>query len=444
MSDKLACIILAAGQGSRMKSEMPKPLHPIASKPMVLHVIEACERLQPEKIVTVISPDMPELEQAVSHHDIAYQPVANGTGGAALAARDALNGFDGDVLVVFGDTPLLTTEALQQIVDARHSEKNIGVVCSAFTPADPSGYGRLDLNADGSLRAVVEHKDANEDQLNIKLCNGGIMCIDGRNMFKWLDQIDNKNAQGEYYLVDLPAIAARENVRSTICEIDQTLTVGVNSRADQARAEHLLQQRLRQKHLENGVTLMAPETVTFSADTYIENDVIIHPHVFIGPGVTIQRGAEIKSFSHLEGASVRRNAIIGPYARLRPGADIGQGAKVGNFVEIKKTKLGDGSKASHLTYLGDAFIGQNVNIGAGTITCNYDGYDKFETRIGDNAFIGSNTALVAPVTIGDGAMIAAGSTVTSDVDQDALALARASLTQKQGWARNFRDKHDKK
>ena len=444
MSRKITCIVLAAGAGSRMKSDIPKPLHKIAGKPMVLHVIEACEALNPEKIITVLSPDTPSLEQAVSHHGIAYQPVANGTGGAALAAIDFLEGVEGDVLVVFGDTPLITTDALQKSIDKKHADPKTGVVCSGFKTDDPTGYGRLDLNTDGSLRAVIEHKDASDEQRKINLCNGGIMCVEGTKMVEWLSQVGNNNAQGEYYLVDLPVIAAKDSYKSEVCLIDEEDTVGVNSRSDQARAEQLLQNRLRRKHMDNGVTLIDPKSVYFSVDTHIEQDVITHPHVVFGPEVVIQTGVEIHAFSHIEQALVRRNASVGPYARLRPGADIGEDAKVGNFVEIKKTKLGRGSKASHLTYLGDAFIGTDVNIGAGTITCNYDGFNKFETRIDDGAFVGSNTALVAPVEIGKGAIVAAGSTITKDVSKDSLAFGRAKQTVKQDWAVKFRDKQEKK
>ncbi len=440
MSKKLACIILAAGSGTRMKSDIPKPMHKIASKPMVMHVIDACAALEPEKIVTVIAPHMSEMEKTVGEHTaIAYQETANGTGGAALAAKQALSGFDGDILIVFGDTPLVRAETLKNIVELKNTDSKTGVVFSGFTPDDPAKYGRMALNDDGTLSRIIEFKDANDNERKINLCNGGIVCANGAHLFDWLESVDNDNAQAEYYLTDLPQIASRNGYTSRVCEIDETETAGVNSRADLAHVEYMLQQRLRSRAMDKGVTLIAPESVTFCADTVIEKDVIIHPHVVFGPNVVINSGVEIHAFSHIEGAIVHSGASIGPYARLRPGADIGQKAKVGNFVEIKKTKLGAGSKASHLSYLGDANIGNNVNIGAGTITCNYDGYNKFETTIGDNAFIGSNTALVAPVVVGKGAIIAAGSTVTSDVDDEALALARAHQTQKDGWAKRFKD-----
>lgn len=445
MSQKLACIILAAGSGSRMKSDIPKPMHEIARKPMVMHVIDACKSLGADKIVTVIAPDMKSMEETVSEHsDIAYQQVANGTGGAVLAARDVLQDFDGDILVVFGDTPLVRAETLQKIIDMRRTDDKTGVVFSGFVANDPTGYGRMDVDEDGCLSAIIEHKDANEAQRAITLCNGGIMCADGRHLFKWLNGINNDNAQGEYYLTSVPQIASQDGRITRVCEISEQETAGVNSRADLAYVEGLLQKNLRRKHMDNGVTLVAPETVTFCADTIIERDVVIHPHVVFGPEVVINSDVTIHPFSHIEGATVHSGASIGPYARLRPGADIGPNAKVGNFVELKKTKLGAGSKASHLTYLGDAIIGSNVNIGAGTITCNYDGYNKFETHIADGAFVGSNTALVAPVHIGKGAIIAAGSTVTSNVDDEALALARAYQTEKAGWAKGFRDKQEKK
>lgn len=444
MSQKIACIILAAGSGTRMKSDIAKPLHQVASKPMVLHVIDACAALNPEKIVTVIAPDMDDMKKAVGHHDIAYQKTVNGTGGAVLAAKENLKGFDGDILVVFGDTPLVTTGALQKIIDTRHENDKTGVVFSGFNTSDPTGYGRMDLNDDGQLVRIIEHKDANDNERKISLCNGGIMCAEGNHLFNWLENVDNNNAQGEYYLTSLPQIAERHGYTSRVCEIEEEETAGVNSRADLAYVENLMQKRLRARAMENGVTLIDPDSVTFCADTVIEQDVVIHPHVVFGPNVVINSNVTIHAFSHIEGAIVHSGASIGPYARLRPGSEIGQNAKVGNFVELKKTKLGTGSKASHLSYLGDAVIGNNVNIGAGTITCNYDGYNKFETHIADGAFIGSNTALVAPVKVGKGAIIAAGSTVTSNVDDEALALARAHQTQKDGWAKNFKDKQEKK
>lgn len=442
MSHKLACIILAAGQGTRMKSDMPKPLHPIAGQPMIRHVINACKALNPDQIITVLSTDSPALEAEVKDCTIARQPVANGTGGAALAAKEALSDFDGDILIVFGDTPLIKTETLQNMIATRLATPDTGIVCSAFETADPTGYGRMIVKEDGTLDRIVEEKDASIEERKITLCNGGAMCADGARLFGWLDQIGNDNAQGEYYLVDLPEIARRDDYMTRIAHISETETAGVNSRSDQARVEKLFQTRKRAEFMSGGVTLIDPDTVYFSADTRIAADVTIGPNVFIGPGVTIESRAVIHPSSHLEGVIIRNGAVIGPFARLRPGSDIGEEARVGNFVEIKKTTLGAGAKASHLTYLGDANIGAHANIGAGTITCNYDGYNKYITTVGEGAFIGSNTALIAPVNIGKNALIAAGSTITSDVDDEAMAFARARQSQKTGRAKQLREKQE--
>lgn len=444
MSQKLACIILAAGKGTRMKSESPKPLHPIAGQPMIRHVIDSCKALGPDKIVAVLPHGYPELDAAVPDCIVTRQQQANGTGGAALAAKPELKDFDGDILVVFGDSPLIKTETLRNIVDTRRSSADTGLVFSAFEAKDPTGYGRMILNKDGSLDQIIEHKDASPAELDITLCNGGVMCADGARLFDWLDQIGNDNAQQEYYLVDLPEIARIDNRLTRIAQISETETAGINSRADQASVEKLFQIAIREKVMANGVTLIDPDTVYFSADTDIAADVTIGPGVFFGPGVVIETGVVIHPYSHLEGATIRQNAVIGPYARIRPGSEIGEKAKVGNFVELKNTKMDTGAKASHLTYLGDAQIGARANIGAGTITCNFDGYNKFTTTIGEGAFIGSNTALIAPVTVGRNALIAAGSTITSDVDDEALAFARARQSQKEGRAKQFRDQQKKK
>ena len=445
MSKKLACIILAAGKGTRMKSDLPKPLHPIAGKPMVNHIIDACKSLKADKIVTVISPDTPALENAITNHsEIAIQQVANGTGGAALATKENLEGFDGDILVMFGDTPLIKSETLHDMITARHAAPDAGLVFSAFETSTPTGYGRMVLSEDGTLEQIIEEKDASDDQKKITLCNGGAVCADGARLFGWLEQIGNDNAQGEYYLTHLPQIARRENCLTRISLISEEETIGVNSRKDQARVEDLMQTRLREKAMAEGVTLIDPSSTYFSMDSKIEQDVTIHPNVVLGPHVKVESGAIIHSFSHLEGCVIRQNASIGPFARIRPGTDVGEHAKIGNFVETKKAKIGKGSKASHLAYIGDAEIGKGVNIGAGTITCNYDGFNKHLTEIEDGAFIGSNTALVAPIVVGAGAMTAAGSTVTKDVKPDALAIGRSKQTQIEGWAKDFKAIKEKK
>lgn len=438
-SKKLACIILAAGKGTRMKSALPKPLHEIAGRAMVSHVVASCEALNPDKIVVVIGPDMQQVAEAVKPHATAIQAVANGTGGAALAAKEHFKGFDGDILVVFSDTPLVTTETMQRMVDLRRQIPAIGLTYSAFRPADPAKYGRMVMDDDGTLKKIIEWKDATEEQRKITLCNGGIVCGDGAKLFDWLSQVGNDNAQKEYYLTDLPQIARKDNRTTHVVEISEEETAGVNSREDLATLERLMQKRLRKLHMANGATLTDPDSVFFSHDTVIGQDVTIEPNVVFGPGVTVASNVEIKAFSHIEGAEIAEGAQIGPFARLRPGTKAGKNAKIGNFVETKNAQIGAGAKASHLTYLGDAEVGENANIGAGTITCNYDGFLKYKTVIGKEAFVGSNSALVAPVTIGDGAIVAAGSTITHDVPSDSLSLGRARQETKEEWAKRFKE-----
>lgn len=440
MDKKIACIILAAGKGTRMKSALPKPLHPLAGAPMVRHVIDAVEGLNPERIVVVIGADMPEMAEAVRPYQTAVQAVANGTGGGALAAREALKDFGGDILIVYGDTPLITTAALQRMVDIRRQFPAVGLTFSGMRPRDPARYGRMVLDDDGTLKKIVEFKDANAEEKAITLCNGGIVAADGAKLFDWLAQIGNDNAQGEYYLTDLPPIARKDNRQTLVVDIDDAELAGANTRVELAALEQALQQRLREKHMLNGATLIDPASVFFSADTVIGQDVVIEPNVFFGRGVTVADNVTIHAYSHIEGTEIAAGAQIGPFARLRPGSRIGEGAKVGNFVETKNTRLGKGAKANHLTYLGDAEIGDKTNIGAGVITCNYDGFLKYKTTVGSEAFIGSNTALVAPVSIGTGAIIGAGSTITKDVAQNALGITRAPQINKDGWAPEFRQK----
>jgi len=436
---KLACIILAAGKGTRMKSALPKPLHKIAGRAMVSHVVASCEALNPEKIVVVIGPDMQQVADSVKPHATAIQQVANGTGGAALAANDHFKGFDGDVLIVFSDTPLVTVDTMQRMVELRRQIPAIGLTYSGFRPADPAKYGRMVMDDDGTLKKIIEFKDASAEEKKITLCNGGIVCADGAKLFDWLSQVGNDNAQKEYYLTDLPQIARKDNRTTHVVEMPEEETAGINTREDLAHLERLMQQRLRKQHMLNGATLTDPDSVFFSFDTAVGQDVTIGPNVVFGPGVSIGNNAAILAFSHIEGAAIAEGAQIGPFARLREGTVVGANAKIGNFVETKKAKLGAGAKANHLSYLGDADIGEKANIGAGTITCNYDGFMKYKTVIGKEAFIGSNTALVAPVTVGDGAITGAGSTITKDVPKDSLSLTRAPQETKEGWAPRFRD-----
>ena len=437
-SKKIGIIVLAAGKGTRMKSALPKPLHRVAGRSMVGHVIAAAEGLNPDRIVVVVGPDMPQMAEAVKPHATAIQPSVNGTGGAALAAKEHFKGFDGDILVVFGDTPLVTTETMQRMVDMRRQLPAIGLTFSGMRPSDPARYGRMVMDDDGTLKKIVEFKDAGPDEKKITLCNGGIVCADGAKLFDWLAQVGNDNAQKEYYLTDLPPIARKDNRTTHVVEIDPAEMEGINSRAELAHVEALMQQRLRARHMANGATLTDPSSVFFSFDTAVGQDVVIGPNVVFGPGVTIANNAEILPFCHIEGASVGEGAHIGPYARLRPGTTVGADAKVGNFVETKSAQIGAGAKASHLTYLGDCEVGEKANIGAGTITCNYDGFMKHKTKIGKEAFIGSNTALIAPVTIGHGAIIGAGSSIGKNVPDNALGITRAPQVNKDGWATEFR------
>ncbi|MDB5736100.1 MAG: glmU [Alphaproteobacteria bacterium] len=434
-----AAIILAAGQGTRMKSSLPKVLHKVAGLPLLGHVITALRAASVTRIVVVTSP-AGEVVREYAHamgcdHAIQHQQL--GTGHAALAARDALADFIGTLVIVNGDMPLITGDTITECLTA---QVRTGLALLTFQPADPAAYGRVMLSPDGYLARIVEYKDATESERAITLCNGGCYAADAQSFFRWAAALKNENGQQEYYLTDVPALARLDGVKCAIAMTDEVSVTGVNSRAELAAAEKLFQDRARTRLLQDGVTMTAPETVFLSHDTQIENDVEIEPFVVFGPGVSVKSGARLRSHSHLEGASVASGAIIGPFARLRPGAAIGENAHIGNFVEVKNANIGAGAKANHLTYLGDAVVGAGANIGAGTITCNYDGFTKALTEIGAGAFIGSDTALVAPVKVGDGAITAAGSVITRDVAADALAIARGTQTEKAGWAKAFRDK----
>lgn len=440
MSEKIACIVLAAGKSQRMKSALPKPLHKLAGRAMVQHVIAAAEALNPEKIIVVTGPGMEEMQQTVKPHATAIQQIANGTGGAALAAAEHLKGFKGDILIVFGDTPLVTTETMKRMVEIRRQLPSVGLTFSGMRPANAGTYGRMILDDDGTLKKIVEFKDASPVEKDITLCNGGIVCADGTKLFDWLEQIGNDNAQKEYYLTDLPTIARKENRTTHVVEVSAEEMSGANTREELAKLEHLMQETLRRKHMLNGATLTDPSSVFFSFDTVVGQDVTIGPNVFFGPGVSIENNVEILAFCHIEGASISEGAKIGPFARLRPGTVIGEEAKIGNFVETKNTVIGKGAKVNHLSYMGDAEIGEKSNIGAGTITCNYDGFMKYKTKIGRDVMVGSNTALIAPVNIGNGAYIGAGSTISDNVPENALGITRAPQINKDGWAPEFRQK----
>ena len=446
MPHPIAAIVLAAGKGTRMKSALPKVLHRIAGRPMIGHVLAALEPLRPERCVVVISPGQETVADAVAPATIVIQPEARGTGDAARAALDQLAGFEGTVLIAFGADPMITTETLQRLAGARDAPDPPDVVVLGFQTGTPDRYGSLVQDADGRLERIVEVSEAHMIDRPVRFYNAGIMAVDGAALPTLLGLLGTDNAKGEYYLTDIVGIARSRGGTVAVVEAPEVETLGVDSRADLARAEALMQQRLRDAAMEAGVTMVAPETVFLSHDTVIGQDTVLHPNITFGEGVSIGERVEIKSFCHLEGATLSDGAIVGPYARLRPGAEIGLDARIGNFVEIKASTIGPGAKANHLSYIGDASVGAGANIGAGTITCNYDDFGKYRTEIGAGAFVGSNTALVAPVSIGDGAIIGAGSTVTRSVAADALVVVRGDVKLVPGGGERFRSKRrrDKK
>ncbi len=436
-TEKLAVIVLAAGMGTRMKSDLPKVMHPLAGRSMISHLMDTVAGLAPERVVVVVGPGMESVSRAVAPVATVVQQDRLGTGHAVGQARDALRDFSGNVLVLYGDTPLLTADTLRRMLAERACPTDPAVVVLGFKPEDPGHYGRLVVGAEG-LKAIIEWKDASQDQRDIRLCNSGVMALDGARLWSLIERLDNNNAKGEYYLTDVVASARADGACCSyvVGEVEELL--GVNSRGELAVAEAVLQRRLRQAALADGATLIAPETVFFAWDTKLGRDVVVWPHVVFGPGVTVGDGVTIKGFCHLEGATVADGVEMGPFARLRPGAEIGSRAHIGNFVEVKKAVVEEGAKVNHLSYIGDARVGAGANVGAGTITCNYDGYDKSFTDIGAGAFIGSNTSLVAPVKIGDGAIIGAGSVITKSVTAGALAVARGAQMELAGWADRFR------
>jgi len=440
----LALIILAAGKGTRMKSSLHKVLHPLGGRPMLHHLIDTAAPLNPSRKVVVVGAGKEQVEASVGDQaDIVVQEPQLGTGHAVQVTKEQLADFKGDVLILYGDVPLLSQATMKKMVDTR-ADTGAAVVVLGFTPADAKAYGRLKVNENANLDAIVEYKDATEKERAITLCNSGIMSLDGNHMFTLLDALDNDNAAGEYYLTDVVEIANSKGLGCAVVEADEQEVMGVNSRSELAEAEAVFQASRRQFFMDEGVTLTDPTSVYFSHDTKIGADVSIAPNVVFGPGVEIAANVTINAFCHLEGAKVGEGSSIGPFARLRPAADLGKDVKVGNFVEIKKATVEDGAKVSHLSYIGDARIGKNANIGAGTITCNYDGYFKYHTDIGEGAFIGSNSALVAPVAIGDGAIVGAGSVVTMAVEGDALAVARGKQRELGDWAAKFRSKQQEK
>jgi bifunctional UDP-N-acetylglucosamine pyrophosphorylase/glucosamine-1-phosphate N-acetyltransferase len=434
--DRLAVVVLAAGKGVRMRSAMPKVMHRLAGLPIILHVMRSVGALEPERTIVVLGAGMEAVAEAVRPAHVVVQEPPLGTGHAVLTARDALRGADGTILVVFGDTPLIAPETLARMVAAR--EDGAAVVALGFRPADPGQYGRLVLAPDGSLDRIVEFKDTSAAERAIGLCNGGAMAVEAACLFGLLDGLCAENAQKEYYLTDIVAAARRAGLKIGVIEAGADEVLGINSRSDLAAAEAEMQRRLREAAMAEGATLIDPATVYFSHDTKLGRDVIVGPNVFFGPGVTVGDRVTIKGFCYMESASIAEGAEVGPFARLRPGARLGPKVHVGNFVEIKNATLDEGAKANHLSYIGDAHVGARANIGAGTITCNYDGFEKYPTEIGAGAFIGSDVTLVAPVKVGEGAYVGAGSVVTEDVPADALALGRGQQILREGWARSFR------
>ncbi|HLL30569.1 MAG TPA: bifunctional UDP-N-acetylglucosamine diphosphorylase/glucosamine-1-phosphate N-acetyltransferase GlmU, partial [Allosphingosinicella sp.] len=399
MSRPLAAVILAAGKGTRMKSDLHKVLHPIAGRPMIDHLLDSVEALGVERVVVVVGDRRTQLERALAGRaEFAVQEPQLGTAHAVLQAEESLAGFEGDVLLLSGDVPFIRPGTMRTMLDSLHSDPAPAAVVLGFRPPDAGAYGRIVADADGRILKMVEHKDASEEERGCGLCNSNLFAVRSSDLWALLRRVGNDNAQHEYYLPDIVMVAAADGRPSRVIEGEAAEAIGPNSRSEFALAEAAWQSRRRLEAMAEGATLIAPETVWFAWDTKLGRDVTIEPNVFFGPAVTIADGVRIKAFSHIEGAVIAAGAEIGPYARLRPGTIIGEKAKVGNFVETKKAKLGAGAKASHLTYLGDAEVGAGANVGAGTITCNYDGYFKYGTVIGEGAFIGSNSALVAPVS----------------------------------------------
>lgn len=438
----LAVVLLAAGKGRRMGSDLPKVLHEIAGAPIIWHAISSASPLEPGRTVVVAGHGAEKVQKKLSEFgietDLAVQEKQLGTGHAALAAMPVLDGFDGNIIILYGDTPFIRPSTLEKLVQGRIDGAALAFL--GFKALDPSGYGRIVQDDLGQVLRVVESKNANEDESKIELCFGGGVCAHSSTLRELLNEIKVDEITREYYLTEIVELASKRGMRCDTVLCDESETLGVNSRAQLAEAETVYQEGARGRALEDGTDLLAPESVYFSFDTDLGRDTVIEPNVFFGRGVKVGEGSRIRAFSHLEDCEVGPGCIIGPFARLRPGAEICEGAFIGNYVEVKASKIGAGSKVRHLSFVGDAEIGERTNIGAGTITCNYDGVSKHRTKIGDGAFIGSDTILIAPVRVGDEAMTAAGSTITSDVPDGALSMARARQTNKPGLARRIMSK----
>jgi bifunctional UDP-N-acetylglucosamine pyrophosphorylase / glucosamine-1-phosphate N-acetyltransferase len=443
---RFAVVILAAGQGTRMRSDTHKVLHPIASRPLLLHLLDRVDALGADKRVVVVGKGREQVEAAIAGRDVtvAVQAEQKGTGHAVQQASAPLAGYDGPVLILYGDTPFVEAETLRRMLDRLDGEDGPGVVVLASQPADPARYGRIILGEGDRIARMVEFRDATEEERAVRLCNSGMMAVHAADLFRWLDKVGNDNAAKEFYLPDIVNIAAAEGREAVAIEGDPYEAAGVNSRVELAHLELEWQRRRRDQVLDEGATLIDPESVWFAYDTKLGRDVTVEPHVVFGPGVRVADGATIHAFSHIEGATIGARASIGPFARIRPGTTLAERTKVGNFVELKKAEVGEGAKVNHLSYIGDTSVGAGANIGAGTITCNYDGFGKYRTEIGAGAFIGSNSSLVAPVAIGAGAVVGAGSVITSDVAADSLALERGEQKGIAGWAKRFRERMTRK
>ncbi len=439
----LACIVLAAGMGTRMKSDLPKVLHPVAGVPMLRHVLAACEEASADQIVVVVGADASAIKQVAAPHACVVQEKPLGTGDAVKAARKSLVDFAGDIIVLFGDGPLITADTLRHM-QVKRREMDAAVVVAGFSPENPAAYGRLIIDESGNLSEIIEACEATEEQNALKLCNGGIMLFNSAKLWPLLDQINDNNMKKEFFLTDCVALAQQGGDTAVVAVISEDQVLGINTRIELAYAEKLMQQRLRERAMLAGVTMTDPDTVFLCADTRFGRDITIGPNVVIGSGVEIGDRVEIRAFTHIEQVKIERAAIVGPFSRIRPNSVIGAEAYVGNFVEVKNSTISPGAKVNHLSYVGDSSVGAKANIGAGTITANYDGFKKHHTDIGAGASIGSNVVLVAPVKVGEGALVGAGSVITKEVPPDALAFARARQENKAGWAKRLKEEKAKK
>jgi bifunctional UDP-N-acetylglucosamine pyrophosphorylase/glucosamine-1-phosphate N-acetyltransferase len=447
MSQNLSIIILAAGKGTRMKSDLPKVMHKVAGREMLNMVIDEAKALNPHEITIVVSDEMSDSleEKIIKNHSeskisFVLQKERKGTAHAVKTAVDAVNKIGKKVLVLYGDTPLISHSTLVKMIEKLD---HFSLCVLGFEDEEENAYGRLIVDSKGHIEKIVEFKDANEEEKKIALCNSGVVAIDGTKVKELLDAVKNNNAAKEFYLTDIVGIAGEMGLKRTFIKTEIEEVLGVNSRIELAKIEEIKQNKIRKKMMDMGVTLLDPSSIHFSFDTKISHDVVIHPHVVFGSKVTIEKNVEVKSFCHIEGAEIEQGAVIGPFARIRPETKISQNVRIGNFVEVKKSHIKKGAKINHLSYVGDAEVGEDSNIGAGTITCNYDGYNKSKTKIGKNVFIGSNSALIAPIEIADGALVAAGSTLTKNVEKDDLAVARAKQVSIPEGGKKFRNKNEK-